>query len=179
VLIPTRKELLALSRQVPTTASTIAPMCRISCALSLHSPRTQSQYVAIMNWTGGSLQRTKTAHRGAVLQQQRAYFAKARTQLQDNTHSPIAPFRPSYLCDTEESGFMAQMPSFGSGSVRHTGHSARRRGERMRRETMPFDEPLVDRDMETKIHEETPMRDHESRSERPHPRSYLGGPRRG
>ncbi|KAE8866782.1 hypothetical protein PTNB73_04876 [Pyrenophora teres f. teres] len=82
-----------------------------------------------MNWTGGSLQRTKKANAG-VLQQQRAYFAKARTHLQNATNSPIAPFYPDYLRESEHPG-LSRMSSFGSGSVRHTGHSARLRSGRM------------------------------------------------
>jgi len=91
-----------------------------------------------MNWTGGSLQRTKKANTG-VLQQQKAYFAKARTHLQNATNSPVPPFRPSYLRDNEESGLMGELPSFSSGSVRHTGYSARGRGDRTRREPIPDD----------------------------------------
>ncbi|KAG9194174.1 hypothetical protein G6011_04209 [Alternaria panax] len=84
-----------------------------------------------MNWTGGSLQRTKKANRG-VLQQQKAYFAKARTQLQNATDSPAAPFRPSYLRDNDDCGLWGITPSV-SGSVRHTGHAAKRTGERRQR----------------------------------------------
>ncbi|KAF1835189.1 hypothetical protein BDW02DRAFT_597577 [Decorospora gaudefroyi] len=87
-----------------------------------------------MNWTGGSLQRTKKANTG-VLQQQRAYFAKARTHLQNTTNSPGPPFRPSYLRDNEDFG--AMRASFGSGSVRHVGHPAKRSGARRRRKPSP------------------------------------------
>jgi hypothetical protein len=106
--------------------------------------------VATMNWTGGSLQRTKKANTG-TLQQQKAYFAKARTQLQNANNIPIALFRPSYLRDNAESDLMGGMFAFGSGSVRHIGHSVKRRDERSRREAsidarqsaMEHDEPLA------------------------------------
>jgi hypothetical protein len=49
-----------------------------------------------MNWTGGSLQRTKIANKG-VTQKQKAYFARARMHLQNGPTSPAAPFQPSYL----------------------------------------------------------------------------------
>ena len=81
-----------------------------------------------MNWTGGSLQRTKKANTG-IVQQQRAYFAKARTHFQNATNLPAAPFFPSYLRESENAGFLG-IPPFGSGSVRHTGHSARPGGGR-------------------------------------------------
>jgi hypothetical protein len=108
-----------------------------SSACMLHSPhltpdRTHRPF-ATMNWTGGSLQRTKKANAG-VLQQQKAYFAKARTHLQNSNNLPVAPFRPSYLRDTAELDLMGGKLAFGSGSVRHTGHSVKRRDERSRRE---------------------------------------------
>jgi hypothetical protein len=49
-----------------------------------------------MNWTGGSLQRTKIANKG-VAQKQKAYFARARMHLQNGPTSPAAPFQPSFL----------------------------------------------------------------------------------
>jgi hypothetical protein len=91
-----------------------------------------------MNWTGGTLQRTKKANTG-VLQQQKAYFAKARTYLQNGTNPPVAPFRPSYLRDNSESDLMGGMVLFGSGSIRHTGRSAKQRGETARYEASPED----------------------------------------
>jgi hypothetical protein len=51
---------------------------------------------AEMNWTGGSLQRTKIANKG-VAQKQRAHFARARMHLQNGPTSPAAPFHPSFL----------------------------------------------------------------------------------
>lgn len=81
-----------------------------------------------MNWTGGTLQRTKTASKG-VVQKQKAHFAKARTNLQNGPDSPNAPFRPSYLQNDDSFELTRRLPSFGSGSVRHTGHSARRHRE--------------------------------------------------
>jgi hypothetical protein len=140
-----RKKLLALSRQAQTAA--IANVPRLLCTASLyaifHSPQSSSnavQRVRNMNWTGGSLQRTKKANAG-VLQQQKAYFAKSRTHLQNASNSPVAPFRPSYLRDNEGFDLMpvGAIHSFGSVSVRHTGHSAKRRGERPRREPSPGD----------------------------------------
>ncbi|KAI4688099.1 uncharacterized protein J4E84_005027 [Alternaria hordeiaustralica] len=88
-----------------------------------------------MNWTGGSLQRTKKANTG-VVQQQKAYFARARTQLQNDTNSPVAPFRPSYLQDNEDSYLLGIAP-FGSGSLRHTGHAAKRHNESTQPEHTP------------------------------------------
>lgn len=49
-----------------------------------------------MNWTGGSLQRSKIANKG-VIQKQRAFFAKARTSLQHAPISAATPFCPDYL----------------------------------------------------------------------------------
>ncbi|OAL44640.1 hypothetical protein IQ07DRAFT_246181 [Pyrenochaeta sp. DS3sAY3a] len=46
-----------------------------------------------MNWTGGSLQRTKKANQ-SLTQKQRAYFAKSRGQPQ---HLPMLPVAPSHL----------------------------------------------------------------------------------
>ncbi|EUC33115.1 hypothetical protein COCCADRAFT_96923 [Bipolaris zeicola 26-R-13] len=70
-----------------------------------------------MNWTGGSLQRTKKANSG-MLQRQRAYFAKARTNLQNIPQTPVAPFIPSYLRDNSKSDYLA-VPSFELISDRH------------------------------------------------------------
>jgi hypothetical protein len=55
-----------------------------------------------MNWTGGSLQRTKHANKG-VLQKQKAYFAKSRTHLQNDFPSAAVPFKPSYALQDETS----------------------------------------------------------------------------
>lgn len=49
-----------------------------------------------MNWTGGTLQRTKHANKG-VMQRQRAYFARARTKLQQSPSTQSTPFRPEYF----------------------------------------------------------------------------------
>jgi hypothetical protein len=100
-----------------------------------------------MNWTGGSLQRTKQANKG-VLQQQKAYFARAQTQLQNTTNSSAAPFRPSYLQDNENSGLWTMTP-FGSGSVRHTGHAAKRPSERTQREPTTEEVEPIRKDHET------------------------------
>jgi hypothetical protein len=105
-----------------------------------------------MNWTGGSLQRTKKANTG-TLQQQKAYFAKARTHLQNASNVHVAPFRPSYLRDNAESDLMGGMFAFGLGSVRHTGHSVKRRDERSRREA------LIDARRSATEHDEPPAHD--------------------
>jgi hypothetical protein len=92
-----------------------------------------------MNWTGGTLQRTKHANKG-VVQKQKAYFARARTHLQNGSNPTIAPFRPSYLQNDDSFELAGRLPSFGSGSVRHTGHSARRHREARDREPSPNDD---------------------------------------
>ncbi|KAF2643784.1 hypothetical protein P280DRAFT_216560 [Massarina eburnea CBS 473.64] len=75
-----------------------------------------------MNWTGGSLQRSKKTSKG-VLQKQKAHFARARTQLQNGSQR-VSPFRPSYLRDEEHTLLDGQLPPlFSSRSIRHTGHS--------------------------------------------------------
>ncbi|KAF2126915.1 hypothetical protein P153DRAFT_296958 [Dothidotthia symphoricarpi CBS 119687] len=91
-----------------------------------------------MNWTGGSLQRTKHANKG-VVQKQKAYFARSRTQLQNGLRSPVAPFRPSYLRkdDDHESG--ERIRSFHPGSTRHTSHTTRQRHGGTGRGTSPLD----------------------------------------
>ncbi|KAI4665235.1 uncharacterized protein J4E88_010560 [Alternaria novae-zelandiae] len=106
-----------------------------------------------MNWTGGSLQRTKKANTG-VIQQQKAYFARARTQLQNDTNPPVAPFRPSYLQDDEDSYLLGIAP-FGSGSLRHTGHAAKRRNERTQPEHTPGNYQPTAKRRETTPHEES------------------------
>lgn len=81
-----------------------------------------------MNWTGGNLQRTKNANKG-VLQKQKAFFVRARTQLQHSSGTPATPFRPDYLHDSEDPASDHHLPSLGSDSICHTGHSARKRRE--------------------------------------------------
>lgn len=54
-----------------------------------------NQDLGAMNWTGGTLQRTKHANKG-VMQKQRAYFARARTELQQSPSTQSTPFRPEY-----------------------------------------------------------------------------------
>jgi hypothetical protein len=76
-----------------------------------------------MNWTGGSLQRTKQASKG-VVQKQKAYFARTRTHIQNGPKSPAAPFRPTYLQNDDKFELTGQLPAFVSSSVRHTKHSA-------------------------------------------------------
>lgn len=81
-----------------------------------------------MNWTGGTLQRTKHANKG-VMQKQKAYFARARTQLQQSAGTPAAPFRPEYLQEGDDCELVNHLPLLGSDSVRQTGHSVRKRRE--------------------------------------------------
>jgi hypothetical protein len=81
-----------------------------------------------MNWTGGTLRRTKHANKG-VIQKQKAHFARARTQLQYSPGTPAAPFRPDFLQGSNTYGLGQPLPAFGIGSVRHTGHSAREHRE--------------------------------------------------
>jgi hypothetical protein len=83
-----------------------------------------------MNWTGGSLQRTKNANKG-TLQKQKAYFARARarTHLQNRSHSLVMPFCPSYLRNDKSFDLGSQVPPVRPGSAWHTGNSARRRRE--------------------------------------------------
>jgi hypothetical protein len=100
-----------------------------------------------MNWTGGSLQRTKHASKG-IVQKQKAYFAKARTHHQDGAKSP---FRPSYLGDDNSFGLSRHMPSYGKGSVRHTGHTARRRYAPTQRVHPPDDHTVHSDDRATTV----------------------------
>jgi hypothetical protein len=85
-----------------------------------------------MNWTGGSLQRTKQANKG-VVQKQKAYFARARTRLQSGPSAPAVPFRPDYIQNGESLEPSGRPSLYGTGSVRHTGHPARPRHEREQR----------------------------------------------
>jgi hypothetical protein len=91
-----------------------------------------------MNWTGGSLQRTKNANKG-TLQKQKAYFARARTHLQNRSNSPVVPFRPNYLQNDVSFELGSQISLSGSRSVRHTGKSARRHREAPVQEAGPED----------------------------------------
>ncbi|USP78141.1 uncharacterized protein yc1106_05415 [Curvularia clavata] len=88
-----------------------------------------------MNWTGGSLQRTKKANAG-MLQQQKAYFAKARASTQSTPRMPVAPFCPSFLRDDDKLG-PGGLPSFGSYSVLRGERSVASGGERLQREHVP------------------------------------------
>ncbi|KAH7092137.1 hypothetical protein FB567DRAFT_231599 [Paraphoma chrysanthemicola] len=89
-----------------------------------------------MNWTGGTLQRTKHANKG-VIQKQKAYFARARTHLQNGAESPDVPFRPSYLQNYDSFELAGHLPLLGSGSVRHTGHSVTQRRDSGHRRGSP------------------------------------------
>jgi hypothetical protein len=92
----------------------------------------------IMNWTGGSLQRTKHASKG-IVQKQKAHFARARTHHQGGAKSPAVPFRPSYLGFDNSFELSSHLPSYEKGSVRHTGHTARRRHAPTQRVHSPDD----------------------------------------
>lgn len=85
-----------------------------------------------MNWTGGSLQRTKQANKG-IVQKQKAYFARARTHLQNGPSAPAVPFRPDYVQSGDSLEPSGRPSLYGTGSVRHTGHPARPRHEREQR----------------------------------------------
>lgn len=79
-----------------------------------------------MNWTGGTLQRTKNANK-SIIQKQKAYFARARTQLQQSPATPATPFRPDYLNDGNDEGdseFRHHLSSSRKDSTHHAGYSA-------------------------------------------------------
>ncbi|KAH8722542.1 hypothetical protein GQ44DRAFT_761665 [Phaeosphaeriaceae sp. PMI808] len=81
-----------------------------------------------MNWTGGSLQRTKHANKG-IAQKQKDFFARARTHLQNGTKPPVKPFRPSYL--QNDNSFRLIEHPFGSGHVCRNKQSTKRYHEAM------------------------------------------------
>lgn len=83
-----------------------------------------------MNWTGGSLQRTKNANRG-VRQKQKAFFARARTKLQNDSNSHCAPSHPSFLRKNDPVT-SARTPWLGLGAMRHTSQPARCEREAIR-----------------------------------------------
>jgi hypothetical protein len=70
-----------------------------------------------MNWTGGKLQRSKQVKKG-IVQMQKAHFARARTQLQNNSNSRT---RPSFSRDDKD-GPGGQFSTLSSRTVHHTGH---------------------------------------------------------
>lgn len=84
-----------------------------------------------MNWTGGSLQRTRKAN-GGIIQQQKAYFARARAHLQNVTNLPTTPFRPSYLNASREDGLPGQEASLATRSLRHKGQTSKPRRQDLR-----------------------------------------------
>jgi hypothetical protein len=98
-----------------------------------------------MNWTGGSLQRTKHVNKG-IVQKQKAYFAKARTHLRNGSKSPAVPSRPTYLQNDSTFELAGHLPAFGSGSARHAGYSARRRHASMQRSISPDDHIIANRE---------------------------------
>ncbi|KAF1918463.1 hypothetical protein BDU57DRAFT_200070 [Ampelomyces quisqualis] len=70
-----------------------------------------------MNWTGGSLQRTKQANKG-VVQKQKAYFAR-RTHLQNGRNTPAVPFKPDYFQNDDGSGLSGRLPLCGTAQPLH------------------------------------------------------------
>jgi hypothetical protein len=73
---------------------------REPCALIEPTTPNVDQELGAMNWTGGTLQRTKYANKG-VMQRQRAYFARARTKLQQSPSTQSTPFRPEYYHNSD------------------------------------------------------------------------------
>lgn len=90
-------------------------------------------YPTKMNWTGGTLQRTKKANQGTV-QQQKAYFARARTQLQNASNPPVVAFRPNYLLNGDRLDITRRVPLLDTG---HGCHPTKRQGERSPRAISP------------------------------------------
>jgi len=84
-------------------------------------PATLIKTPATMNWTGGKLQRSKQASKG-ITQIQKAHFARARTQLQNNSNALTSPFRPNFF-PADEDLLGGQLPSFTSRPIRNTGRS--------------------------------------------------------
>jgi hypothetical protein len=107
--------------------------------------RPYSVLVSKMNWTGGSLQRTKHANKG-VVQKQKAFFAKARTHLQNSPKSPATPFRPTYLQNDSSFELSSHLPPFEASPIQHTRHSAQRRLESIQRSSSPVDHTFADGD---------------------------------
>ncbi|KAH6625351.1 hypothetical protein C7974DRAFT_199539 [Boeremia exigua] len=95
--------------------------------LKWHSKATGNAVrTANMNWTGGTLQRTRHANKG-VIQKQKAYFARARAKLQQSPEAATTPFHPEFLQDGGVYGLGRRISSSASGSVSHARHSARKR----------------------------------------------------
>jgi hypothetical protein len=74
-----------------------------------------------MNWTGGKLQRSKQANKG-IAQIQKAHFARARTQLQNNSNALTTPLPSSFFREAEDT-LGSQLPPCTARTVRHVGHS--------------------------------------------------------
>lgn len=66
-----------------------------------------------MNWTGGRLQQSKNANKG-IIQKQKAHFARARTQLQNNIGASTPAF-PSGFFGAEG---VTRQPQFPRSSAR-------------------------------------------------------------
>lgn len=78
----------------------------------------------IMNWTGGSLQRTKHA-KGGISHQQKAYFARARTHPEHEIRIPVTHFRPSWLQNTASLTSVDAHALFEGDSVKIARHPVR------------------------------------------------------
>lgn len=120
--------------QTPRIASPLLPLLRgQSPHPSLNATHiSNTPFVQAMNWTGGTMQRTKKAN-ASVLQRQKAYFAKARTNPRNTPQTLVAPFRPSFLHDDDKLG-PGGLASSGSYSVRRGERSMTSGGETLQRE---------------------------------------------
>jgi len=104
-------------------------------------PLDVSQQQPRMNWTGGSLQRSKKANKG-TLQKQRAHFARARARLQDGpdrhrASNSLSPLHPGFFRDVDTEGPRSTLRSFSSRSVRHAGRSKTLKGRSSRATASP------------------------------------------
>jgi hypothetical protein len=100
------------------------------------TPQDDSSQADKMNWTGGSLQRHSRNANNSLVSRQKQHFAKVRTALQNGGKSPATPFRPDYL-HNEDISLGEPLPIFDLGSVQHTGHSNRSRGQQHDTRTSP------------------------------------------
>jgi hypothetical protein len=57
-----------------------------------HHSSPLSLHVIQMNWTGGSLQRSKAANNKGIVKKQKAHFARARAHLHQGFKTPASPF---------------------------------------------------------------------------------------
>jgi hypothetical protein len=84
-----------------------------------HQPRQhltfhRTLYSVNMNWTGGTLQRTKHANKG-ITQKQKAYFARARTHLQNGSSHQLFRFGPATCRTTTASSSPGICPRLDQG----------------------------------------------------------------